>query len=194
MPEELTIFADKQRIQQAFMNLISNAVQAIQSEGKVEIVADNSRDGMVTAIISDTGVGISQEDLPKIFDPFFSTKDVGKGTGLGLFITHDIVVRHGGTIRATSVPRKRDHIHRRTSGGGAFRMNDTPRVLVIDDEEMALTNLEHILKKQGYDIVTANTGPRGLELARSGGFDIIITDLRMEKVDGMRILEECRAP
>ncbi len=118
IPEELTIFADKQRIQQAFMNLISNAVQAIQSEGKVEIVADKSRDGMVTAIISDTGVGISQEDLPKIFDPFFTTKDVGKGTGLGLFITHDIVVRHGGSIRATSVPRKRDHIHCRTSGGG----------------------------------------------------------------------------
>ncbi len=72
-------------------------------------------------------------------------------------------------------------------------MNNAPRLLVIDDEEMALTNLEHILKKQGYDIVTANTGPRGLELARSGGFDIVITDLRMEKVDGMRILEECRA-
>ena len=66
-------------------------------------------------------------------------------------------------------------------------MNNAPRLLVIDDEEMALTNLEHILKKQGYDIVTANTGPRGLELARSGGFDIVITDLRMEKVDGMRI-------
>ena len=103
IPEELTIFADKQRIQQAFMNLISNAVQAIPGEGQVEIVADKSRDGMVTAIISDTGVGISPENLPKIFDPFFSTKDVGKGTGLGLFITHDIVVRHGGTIKATSV-------------------------------------------------------------------------------------------
>jgi two-component system NtrC family sensor kinase len=103
MPEELTIFADKQRIQQAFMNLISNAVQAVEGKGQVEIVADKSRDGMVTAIISDTGVGISQENLPKIFDPFFSTKDVGKGTGLGLFITHDIVVRHGGTIKVTSV-------------------------------------------------------------------------------------------
>jgi len=67
-----------------------------------------------------------------------------------------------------------------------------PRLLVIDDEEMALTNLEHILKKQGYDIVTSNTGPAGLELVRSRTFDIVITDLRMEKVDGMKILEECR--
>ncbi len=67
-----------------------------------------------------------------------------------------------------------------------------PRLLVIDDEEMALTNLEHILKKQGYDIVTSNSGPAGLELVRSRTFDIVITDLRMEKVDGMKILEECR--
>ena len=71
-------------------------------------------------------------------------------------------------------------------------MSDPPRLLIIDDEEMALLNLEHILKKQGYDIVTADTGPKGLDLAKSGGFDVVLTDLRMEKVDGMRILEESR--
>ncbi len=102
IPAGLTVFADKQRIQQAFMNLITNAVQAIQGAGKMEIVADKSRDGMVTVIISDTGLGISPENLTKVFDPFFTTKDVGKGTGLGLFITHDIIVRHGGAIRVTS--------------------------------------------------------------------------------------------
>jgi DNA-binding NtrC family response regulator len=71
-------------------------------------------------------------------------------------------------------------------------MSDPPRLLLIDDEEMALINLEHILKKQGYDIVTADTGPKGLDLAKGGGFDVVLTDLRMEKVDGMRILEESR--
>jgi two-component system response regulator HydG len=71
-------------------------------------------------------------------------------------------------------------------------MSDPPRLLIIDDEEMALINLEHILKKQGYEIVTADTGPKGLDLAKGGGFDIVLTDLRMEKVDGMRILEESR--
>jgi two-component system, NtrC family, sensor kinase len=106
IPAGLAIFADKQRIQQALMNLITNSVQAVQTEGLVEIVADKSRDGMITVIISDTGVGINQEDLPKVFDPFFTTKDVGKGTGLGLFITHDIVVRHGGTIKVISTPGK----------------------------------------------------------------------------------------
>jgi DNA-binding NtrC family response regulator len=70
-------------------------------------------------------------------------------------------------------------------------MTNSPRILIIDDEEMALTNLEHILKKQGYEIVSADTGPKGLNLVKTQAFDIVLTDLRMEKVDGMQILEEC---
>ncbi len=72
-------------------------------------------------------------------------------------------------------------------------MNTPPKILIIDDEEMALMNLEHILKKQGYHIVAANSGPKGLELAKQGGFDIVITDLRMSKVNGMAILETSRS-
>jgi two-component system, NtrC family, sensor kinase len=102
--DNLTMYADKQRIQQAFMNLISNALHAIEDEGEVEIRANGFEDGIVTVVIRDTGEGIKEEDLPKIFDPFFTTKDVGQGTGLGLFITHDIIVRHNGTIRVKSVP------------------------------------------------------------------------------------------
>ena len=71
-------------------------------------------------------------------------------------------------------------------------MNTPPRLLIIDDEEMALANLSHILKKQGYEIVPAESGPKGLELVRSEAFDLILTDLRMEKVDGMKILEEAQ--
>ena len=104
--EDLTIYADRQRIEQAFMNLISNACQACQGEGRVTIRSTVSTDGMVKVRIKDTGTGIAQEDLAMIFDPFFTTKDVGKGTGLGLFITHDIVVRHQGTIQVTSTPGK----------------------------------------------------------------------------------------
>ncbi|MEW6533704.1 MAG: ATP-binding protein [Thermodesulfobacteriota bacterium] len=104
VPDDITIFADKQRIQQAFMNLISNAIQAIKGTGAVTIRALGSRDGYATIIVQDNGVGISHDDLPRIFDPFFTTKDVGKGTGLGLFITHDIIVRHQGTIKVDSAP------------------------------------------------------------------------------------------
>ena len=71
-------------------------------------------------------------------------------------------------------------------------MNNPPRLLIIDDEEMALTNLEHILKKQGYEVVTAGSGSKGLEAVGGNQFDVVLTDLRMERVDGMKILEESR--
>jgi len=71
-------------------------------------------------------------------------------------------------------------------------MHNPPRILIIDDEELALSNLEHILKKQGYEIVTADSGPKGLNAVRTDTFDVVLTDLKMEKVDGMQILEECR--
>jgi len=103
---DLTIFADKQRMQQAFMNLLSNAVQAIDGEGEVRIRARLRKDGSARISIHDTGRGIREEDLPRVFDPFFTTKDVGKGTGLGLFITHDIILRHGGNISVESTPGK----------------------------------------------------------------------------------------
>jgi DNA-binding NtrC family response regulator len=71
-------------------------------------------------------------------------------------------------------------------------MNDPPRILIIDDEELALTNLSHVLKKQGYEILTANSGPKGLSMVLSESFDVALTDLKMEGVDGMQILSECR--
>lgn len=71
-------------------------------------------------------------------------------------------------------------------------MNNPPRVLVVDDEPIAVRNLEHVLKKEGYEVVTADSGSKGLSLLRKDRFDLVLTDLKMEKVDGMRILEECR--
>jgi CheY-like chemotaxis protein len=71
-------------------------------------------------------------------------------------------------------------------------MQNRPRILIIDDEEVALRNLERILKKLDYEIFTASTGPKGLKMIREDYFDAVLTDLRMEKVDGQKILEDCR--
>jgi two-component system, NtrC family, sensor kinase len=101
---DLVLCADKQRIQQAILNLLSNAVQAIPGTGTVTVSSRLNQNGMATIRIQDTGEGIAKEDLSKIFDPFFTTKDVGQGTGLGLFITHDIIIRHNGTIDVQSSP------------------------------------------------------------------------------------------
>jgi signal transduction histidine kinase len=102
--EDKLIYADEQAILQALVNVISNAIDAIEGAGKVVIESRNGRAGTVDLVISDTGPGIEEQDLNRIFDPFFSTKDVGKGTGLGLFITHQIMERNKGQICAQSAP------------------------------------------------------------------------------------------
>lgn len=108
IPGDIEIIADKQRLQQVFLNLIKNAMDAIDADGHVwisarELASDKVRNE-VEIVIEDDGPGIETENLKRIFDPFFTTKDVGKGSGLGLFVVHDIVDWHGGTIRVESRP------------------------------------------------------------------------------------------
>jgi signal transduction histidine kinase len=126
IPEDIVIFADKQRIQQAFLNLIKNAVESVADEGDVVIRAKRHKatekteetaeiynylkyrgkctiEGDTVDIeIKDTGPGIPPEILHRVFDPFFTTKDVGKGSGLGLFIVHEIIEEHDGCIAVKS--------------------------------------------------------------------------------------------
>lgn len=92
------------QISQVFMNVISNAYQAIKrEEGTITILVEFHQDpGMVSVRVSDTGSGISAENINKIFDPFFTTKDVGQGTGLGLSISYGIIKSHGGDIEVQS--------------------------------------------------------------------------------------------
>jgi len=130
MPDDLSIIADKQRIQQAFLNIIKNAIEAVPGEGAISIDARKHRavdkadddtgittflkyrgkctleDDTVDIEIRDNGAGIPAEVLPKVFDPFFSTKDVGKGSGLGLFIVYEIIEEHDGCIAVSSEPGK----------------------------------------------------------------------------------------
>lgn len=94
------------QINQVFMNILSNALQAIKGPGKLwlttKIVQQRGRPDMISIHIQDSGKGISPDDIEKIFDPFFSTKEVGQGTGLGLSITYSIVQSHGGDIQVKS--------------------------------------------------------------------------------------------
>jgi signal transduction histidine kinase len=130
VPDDIVIFADKQRMQQVFLNLIKNAVDAITSdEGAVTIKAEKRRamddvedekigiynylkyrgkctldQDTVDIEVRDNGTGIPLDLIPKVFDPFFTTKDVGKGSGLGLFIVHEIIEEHDGCIAVDSEP------------------------------------------------------------------------------------------
>lgn len=94
------------QINQVFMNILSNALQAIKGPGKLwlttKIVTQRGRQDMISIHIQDSGKGIPESEIEKIFDPFFSTKEVGQGTGLGLSITYSIVRSHGGDIQVKS--------------------------------------------------------------------------------------------
>ena len=83
------------------LNLLTNAVHAVNSEGTITIAIEDVGDSQVITV-SDTGPGIPRENLDKIFEPFFSTKSPGQGTGLGLFVSQGIVEKLGGTLKVTS--------------------------------------------------------------------------------------------
>jgi len=108
IPEGLEIVADKQRLQQVFLNLIKNAVDAVSPNGHIRVSACPTQKypskGGVEITVEDDGPGIDPETRKHIFDPFFTTKDEGKGSGLGLFVVHDIIEWHGGTITVDSKP------------------------------------------------------------------------------------------
>jgi two-component system NtrC family sensor kinase len=96
------VLCNQQQISQVVMNLLVNAAQAISSQG--EIMVRTCHDTEVVSIsVRDTGCGIAEENMTRIFDPFYTTKEIGKGTGLGLSISHDIITKHGGEIRVESV-------------------------------------------------------------------------------------------
>ena len=92
------------QINQVLLNLLSNAIQAIEHDKGRITVRTQALDGRVMVLVEDNGKGIAAEHLPRIFDPFFTTKPVGQGTGLGLSIAHQIIEQHGGVIRVASKP------------------------------------------------------------------------------------------
>jgi signal transduction histidine kinase len=95
------VYADPSQLNQVLVNLVVNALQAMTKGGNLSIKTSSNR-GFVFLIVEDTGVGMSEETLKKIFTPFFTTKDVGQGTGLGLPVVHGIISSHGGSIKVES--------------------------------------------------------------------------------------------
>jgi PAS domain S-box-containing protein len=98
------VMGDPSGLRQVCMNLLVNAHQAIKGKGQVTVSTTYTDDAMVAIRIGDTGCGIAQDTIDRIWDPFFTTKEVGKGVGLGLALTYDIVKRHGGDIQVESRP------------------------------------------------------------------------------------------
>jgi CheY-like chemotaxis protein len=206
-----SLLLDPHQIQQVFLNILNNSRQAMEAQPRSGIIRVTSKleGDHVRIIFQDNGPGISAENLSKIFNPFFTTKPVGEGTGLGLSLAYGIVREHGGTITAESPP-----------GGGVTFTIDLPvssleqevpqqhpgielqkvpeghihgsRILVIDDEENILDLIQEALKASGYQVDVAADGQTAIQLAERDAYDLIICDWKIPDMGGELIYQRLR--
>jgi two-component system NtrC family sensor kinase len=218
LDEQLPLtWADPFQLQQVVLNLVANAEHALEEwsgERRITIATASvcrvgtERREMLVLRISDTGPGIAPEHLPRIFNPFFTTKPVGEGTGLGLSISDGIVREHDGSIRAEA-----------GAAGGATFIVELPyveppdfesgspphppratphaqRVLVVDDEPSIRSAVTSYLRSHGHTVDTVGSGKEALALVAQRTYDAILLDLRMPDMPGDALYAELhhRAP
>ena len=212
------INADPTQMHQVIMNLCTNAAHAMQEGGGVlEVgigdVQVGSKDpetgyldlpsgSYLRLAVSDTGYGIPRHLMDKIFDPYFTTKDTGEGTGLGLSVVQGIVKAHGGTITVDSEPGKRTtfHVYLPLIQGEEKPEKEpegplptgSERILFVDDEELLIELGRQMLEMLGYEVVTKKSSIEALALFRSepDRFDLVITDMTMPKMTGDKLARE----
>jgi PAS domain S-box-containing protein len=189
-PELPAVIADGHQMEQVFLNVINNAVDAMleHEQGGTLSVKSYAQSGHVCIEFRDSGPGIREPK--KVFDPFYTTKGVGKGTGLGLSICYGIVKEHGGDIVALNSPQ----------GGALFRILlpacastpvDTPaeasrhvpplsgRVLLVDDEEAVLEFEREALAGAGAQVVAVSSGEQAIQRLQQEKFDAMLVDSAM---------------
>jgi signal transduction histidine kinase/ActR/RegA family two-component response regulator len=206
---------DFHQMQQVVLNIVNNAHQAMLDNGDRprRIAVTTTREGaFLRAAFTDTGPGIAADRLESIFDPFYTTKKEGKGTGLGLSVARGILREHQGTMRATSVVGEGTtfvvelplvEIQGATlaaaaaaAAGSTSAAAGTPavaahpmRLLVVDDEPVLVDLLSEFLLAAGHQVEEARDGAQGLEMARAGNYDVILSDLKMPGLDGQGFYE-----
>ncbi len=208
------IVADKSKIEQILFNLAGNSRDAMEGAGiltiqtKTTIYSETFHNENIqippgdycTIIVQDTGKGISPTAIPYIFEPFYSTKEIGHGTGLGLSIVYGILKQLGGYIYVTSqitkgtsfnifIPIHHGKIARnslKTSQLDISNLSKIHRVLLVEDNPSVYTFLSHVLMKEQCQIVQAKNGNEAYRefQANPDKFDLILTDIKMPGMDG----------
>jgi PAS domain S-box-containing protein len=213
----LLVRADPTQMHQIIMNLSTNAVHAIGSgQGVVEVhLAARSMGEVgdppglapgryVCLSVADDGAGIAPEHLDRIFDPYFTTKKQGEGTGLGLAVVHGIVTKAGGHIDVTSDPGQgttfRIHLPICEGEPAGEATPDIPlpgggeRLLCVDDEPDLARLQGELLEVLGYQVTVMTSSAEALEAVRHrpDGFDLLITDQTMPEISGVELIESVR--
>jgi two-component system, NtrC family, sensor kinase len=200
------LLVDPHQLQQVFLNVVNNARQAIEAchrAGAIRIIT-RMADKRVQVRFQDDGPGISEENIAKIFNPFFTTKPIGKGTGLGLSLSYGIIREHGGVISVESklghgttfiidLPVTSDAEAEPDQNGArpAALPHDGKgkHLLLVDDEEDILDLLRATLEGCGYHAQTASDGEKALRLLAQRPFDLIICDWKMPGLSGQQLYQ-----
>ncbi|MBW2365515.1 MAG: response regulator, partial [Deltaproteobacteria bacterium] len=212
-----TVEADRGQIEQVLMNLFVNAWQAMSDRGEIfvhteNIVIDETYTkpfevipgNYVKISVTDSGIGMDKETVKKIFNPFFTTKEKERGTGMGLSSAYGIIKNHSGFITVYSEPghgstfniylpastkkpeKEREESKEIRKGSGT--------ILLIDDEKMILTVGKKLLQKLGYDVLTATNGFEGIKIYKKnqGNISIVILDMIMPNMTGSETFDDLK--
>jgi PAS domain S-box-containing protein len=211
---------DAQQIEQVIMNLVSNAADAIDGEGRISVETRNVHvnneichfcgepfsGDFVRINVSDTGQGMDEKTMTSIFDPFFTTKEIGAGTGLGLSTVYGISKSHGGHVFCSSTPQEGSTFfvylpafeaappaeESREAGVQHTSEKGHETVLIVDDEKDIRRISGRILENNGYRVMTAGSGEEALDVFKEDGdrIQLVILDLGMPGMGGRKCLEE----
>lgn len=222
LPDLWAIKIDPTQIEQVIANLAVNAHDAMPQGGQLTIETVNvtldeeysashlgSQPGeYVLLVVSDTGVGMSEEVKSRIFEPFFTTKEAGKGTGLGLSTVLGIVGQNGGYIWVESEPGQgttfKIYFPRAMESATLpterprYRTDDLPRgtetVLLVEDEPKVRDLATRLLQRQGYTVLTATNGVEALQVGQTYGGEIhlLLTDVVMPQMNGKALADQLK--
>ena len=216
--ESEMILADPTEVNQILMNLCTNSVHALSEEtGVLEVSLESislDRDSagqyenlnpgnFVRLTVKDTGQGIDQKIMGSIFDPYFTTKDMDKGTGMGLAVVYGIVKKHDGAIKASSelgkgtdievlFPLIEEVVEPEVEEEPEALPTGNERILFVDDEESLVKMAEQMLERLGYEVVTQTNPKEALTLFKAdpSQFDLVITDMAMPQMAGDHLAQE----
>ncbi|MEE8432653.1 MAG: response regulator [Candidatus Desulfatibia sp.] len=214
------VIADPTQIHQVAMNLMTNAYHAMEEAGgelevtlkEIELDVEDLRDPVMTPgtyiclTVADTGIGMSKAVANRIFDPYFTTKEKGKGTGLGLAVVHGIVKSYNGDIKFYSNPGQGTAFHIylpviKTQAETEEIDTITPvqkgteRILLVDDEDQIVRMEKQMLQRLGYHVTERTSSIEALEAFRAAPdkFDLVITDMTMPNMTGVQLSQKLMA-
>jgi two-component system NtrC family sensor kinase len=203
--DPLLIYGDFHQIQQVFLNILNNAHQAIlevKRKGKIKIKTGLAGEKIIVEI-KDNGSGIRKENLERIFEPFYTTKDAGQGTGLGLSLAYESMRDHEGDIKVRSQPGRSSTFYlefaslshageekKRKSQKEKRALLTGKKILVVDDEKEIYHVIEEALREKQPSIIYAPDGQMALSKMRESEFDLIISDFKMPHLNGEDLLKK----